>query len=62
MRKTLLTLLGAAAALATIANPASATAPETGEFAGHGSSDFGLALIHARQDARTGGPGRVHRL
>ncbi len=53
MRKTVLTLLGAAAFLGAIATPASAGTQETREFVGHGSSDFGLALVYARQDART---------
>ncbi|MFC3455689.1 hypothetical protein [Amycolatopsis speibonae] len=53
MRKTLLALLGAAAVLGTTATPVSASALETREFVGHGSSDFGLALFYARQDART---------
>lgn len=50
MRKTLLALLGAAAITGTIATPASAL--ETREFVGRGSSDFGLELIYARHDAR----------
>ena len=53
MRKTLLALLGAAAMTGTIATPASASLQETREFVGHGSSDFGLALFHARHDARS---------
>ncbi|MFJ8911490.1 hypothetical protein [Amycolatopsis sp. NPDC102389] len=53
MRKTLLALLGAAAVLGSIATPASATTLETREFVGHGSSDFGLALFYARQDAKS---------
>ncbi|MER6670275.1 hypothetical protein ABT256_37355 [Amycolatopsis japonica] len=52
MRKTLLALLGAAAVLGSIATPASATTLETREFVGYGSSDFGLALFYARQDAK----------
>ncbi|MEV6908303.1 hypothetical protein [Amycolatopsis sp. NPDC051071] len=52
MKKILLALLGAAALLGTIAAPASASTQETRKFVGHGSSDFGLALVYARQDAR----------
>ncbi|KZB82961.1 hypothetical protein [Amycolatopsis regifaucium] len=52
MRKTLLALIGAATVMGTLATPASASALETREFVGHGSSDFGLALFHARQDAK----------
>lgn len=52
MRRILLALLGAAAVMGTIATPAAASALETREFVGHGSSDFGLALFYARQDAR----------
>ncbi|WP_409493044.1 hypothetical protein [Amycolatopsis sp. cmx-11-12] len=52
MRKTLLALLGAAAITGTIATPASASALETREFIGYGSSDFGLELIYARHHAR----------
>ena len=54
MRKIPLALIGAAIVLGTIATPASASASalETREFVGNGSSDFGLALIYARQDAR----------
>ncbi|EME61762.1 hypothetical protein H074_11335 [Amycolatopsis decaplanina DSM 44594] len=48
----MLALLGATAMMGTIATPASASTQETREFAGHGSSDFGLALFYARQDAR----------
>ncbi|WP_414938399.1 hypothetical protein [Amycolatopsis sp. cmx-11-51] len=53
MRKTSLALLGAAAITGTIANPAPASALETREFVGHGSSDFGLELSYARHHARS---------
>jgi hypothetical protein len=52
MRKTSLALIGAGTVMGTLATPASASALETREFVGNGSSDFGLALFYARQDAR----------
>jgi hypothetical protein len=38
--------------MGTAATPSSASVQETREFVGYGSSDFGLALYYARQDAR----------
>ncbi|RSN55286.1 hypothetical protein DMH01_33765 [Amycolatopsis sp. WAC 04182] len=53
MRRTSLALLCAATMMGTITTPAIARTQETREFVGHGSSDFGLALIYARHDAET---------